>query len=207
MTRLSRRFFARPTLQVARDLLGQRLVRLYEGERLGGIICECEAYIGEADTACHASHGRTARTQVMYGEPGRAYVYFTYGIHWMLNCVTERVDFPAAVLIRAVVPDEGIETMRELRGRKPEADRLRGLADGPAKLCQALAVDGALNAEDLVTSERLFIERQKVVPEARVRQTPRIGIENADRVARDHLWRFVLLPDTAQRGTHNAQRV
>ena len=182
--RLRRTFFARPTLSVARDLLGQRLVRMHEGERLSGIICECEAYIGEADTACHAWHGRTPRTEVMYAAPGHAYVYFTYGMHWMLNFVTERPDFPAAVLIRAIAPCEGVPTMRRLRGREP-------LADGPAKLCQALGIDRALNGADLVTSYALFVERMPRVPNTCVARTPRIGIQNSDRTARERLWRFV----------------
>lgn len=183
--RLSRRFFQRPTLDVARALLGQRLVRVYRGERLSGLIAECEAYIGEDDTACHAWHGRTARTEVMYGEAGHAYVYFTYGMHWMLNVVTEAKDFPAAVLIRALLPEEGIATMRRLRGREP-------LADGPGKLCQALAIERALNGEDLATSEQLFIERRPSIRAERVQRTPRIGIHNADQLARERLWRFAL---------------
>lgn len=183
--RRSRRFFARPTLAVARALLGQRLVRVYRGERLGGIISECEAYIGEDDTACHAWHGRTRRTEVMYGDPGHAYVYFTYGAHWMLNIVTERRDFPAAVLIRAILPSEGLETMRRLRPREP-------LSDGPAKLCQALAITGALNGADMAEGAELFVERGVPVPETRVRRTARIGIQNSDPVARERLWRFVL---------------
>ena len=183
--RLQRDFFVWQTLDVARALLGQRLVRVYRGQRLSGIICECEAYIGEQDTACHAWHGRTPRTEVMYGEAGHAYVYFTYGMHWMLNLVTEQANFPAAVLVRALVPEEGVETMRRLRGREP-------LADGPAKLCQALAIDRSLNDEDMVTSERLFIERRPRARDSRVQRTPRIGIQNADRVAREQLWRYVL---------------
>ncbi len=183
--RLTRAFFARPTVRVARELLNQRLVRVYDGERLSGIIAECEAYVGADDTASHARHGRTARTRVMFGEPGHAYVYFTYGMHWMLNLVTERADFPAAVLIRAIVPAEGVDTMRRLRGREP-------LADGPAKLCQALVIDRDLNDEDVTTSERLFVERRPQAPEARVKHTPRIGIRYADPLARERLWRFVL---------------
>ncbi len=184
--RLARKFFARPTLVVARELLNQRLVRVYQGERLSGIIAETEAYIGEADTACHAARGRTARTQVMYGEAGHAYVYFTYGMHWMLNVVAEQTDFPAAVLVRSIIPQEGIETMRRLRGREP-------LADGPAKLCQALAIDGSLNNEDLTTSTQLFIERRPAIADARIQRTPRIGIQHSDRVARERLWRFVVV--------------
>jgi DNA-3-methyladenine glycosylase len=183
--RLPRAFFDRPTLAVARGLLGQRLVRVRRGTRLSGIICECEAYIGETDTACHASHGRTPRTEVMYGEPGHAYVYFTYGMHWMLNFVAEAADFPAAVLIRAIMPEEGVPAMRRLRGREP-------LADGPAKLCQALGIDGALNGADLVTGDELYVERMPRVPDRRVMCTPRIGIQNTDQTARERLWRFVL---------------
>lgn len=182
--RLSRRFFARPTLTVARELLNQRLVRVHQGERLSGIIVETEAYVGEGDSAAHSFHGRTARTAIMYGPPGHAYVYFTYGMHWMLNFVTEDEGFPAAVLIRALAPAEGIETMRRLRGREP-------LADGPAKLCQALAIDRALLGEDITTSERLFVERRPRLPDAKVRATPRIGIGYADAPARERPWRFL----------------
>src|SRR5512143_659622 len=115
MARFAREFFAGDTLAVARGLLGARLVRLLDGQRLSGIVVECEAYIGQDDTACHASRGRTRRNAVMFGPPGHAYIYFTYGMHWMLNVVTEVEGFPAAVLLRAIQPVEGIETMRALR--------------------------------------------------------------------------------------------
>jgi DNA-3-methyladenine glycosylase len=183
--RLRRPFFARPTLTVARELLGQRLVRVYRGRRLSGLISECEAYIGEDDNASHAFHGLTARTVVMYGEAGHAYIYFTYGMHWMLNFVTEDAGYPAAVLIRAIEPEEGIATMRRLRGREP-------LADGPAKLCQALAIDRGLHDEDIITSPRLFVERMPQASDEQIRLTPRIGIPNTDHIARERLWRFVL---------------
>ena len=107
---LPREFYNRPTLTVARELIGARLVRILNGQRLVGIITETEAYIGEKDLGCHAKAGRTARTAVMYGPPGHAYVYFTYGNHWMLNVVTEREGFPAAVLLRAIQPIEGAGT-------------------------------------------------------------------------------------------------
>jgi len=115
MRTFPRNFYNRPTLTVARDLIGARLVRILEGVKLTGIITETEAYISENDLACHCKAGRTARTAVMYEEPGHAYVYFTYGNHWMLNVVTERVGFPAAVLIRAIQPMEGVEIMTERR--------------------------------------------------------------------------------------------
>jgi DNA-3-methyladenine glycosylase len=184
--RLRSAFFARPTLTVARELLGQRLVRIYQGQRLSGTITECEAYIGEDDNASHAFHGRTARTDVMYGAPGHAYIYFTYGMHWMLNFVTESAGYPAAVLIRALAPEEGIATMRRLRGREP-------LADGPAKLCQALAIDRRLHNEDISSSLRLFVERMPQASDKHIRLTPRIGIPNTDQTARERLWRFVLI--------------
>ena len=143
--RLTRPFFARPTLQVARDLLGARLVRLENGRRLAGIIIETEAYISEDDLGCHAKAGRTPRTQVMYGPPGFGYVYFTYGMHWMFNIVTEPVDFPAAVLIRAIHPTEGLEIIASRRNSQPPVH----WTDGPAKLTQALAIDSKLNGSDL----------------------------------------------------------
>src|SRR5512136_44990 len=127
---LPREFYDRPTITVARELLGMRLVRLLDGVRLGGIITETEAYIGEEDLACHARFGRTRRNAVMYGPPGFAYVYFTYGMHWLLNAVTGPEGFPAAVLIRAIQPVEGLEI---ITARRQGRDTL-----GPAKLTQAL---------------------------------------------------------------------
>jgi DNA-3-methyladenine glycosylase len=101
---LPKSFYDRPTLTVARELIGARLIRILDGVKLVGIISETEAYISQKDLACHAKAGLTARTAVMFGNPGHAYVYFTYGNHWMLNVVTEREGFPAAVLIRAIQP-------------------------------------------------------------------------------------------------------
>ena len=133
-TRLDRSFFDRGTLLVCRELLGKSLVRLDDrGRRVSGLVIEAEAYIGMEDLGCHAHAGRTARNASMWGPPGHAYVYFTYGMHWMLNFVTEREGFPAAVLIRGVAPVEGLRAMRRRRKGRPLAD----LANGPAKLCQA----------------------------------------------------------------------
>jgi len=192
MARLARNFFARETLTLARELLGQRLVRVTEGRRLSGRIVEVEAYIGEEDAACHASAGRTKRTEVMYGPPGHAYVYFIYGVHHCLNVVTEREGFPAAVLIRAIEPEEGLEVMRANRPGRPDAE----LTDGPAKLCQAFCIDLRLNGVDLCTSDELFLERSEPVPEARIVATPRVGVRG-DEAAVNAPWRLCVMQPSA----------
>ncbi len=189
MPHLPRTFYNRPTEQVARDLLGQRLVRLYEGRRLAGLITETEAYIGQDDLACHARFGLTPRSAVMFGPPGHAYVYFTYGMHWMLNVVTEAKGFPAAVLIRAIVPEEGLEIMQVLRPR-PARTPAR-LTDGPAKLAQALAIDKRLNGHDLCArAAELFIEPAAPLPDEAIVLGPRIGLNNTPEPWKGILWNY-----------------
>lgn len=187
--RLPRSFFDRPTLTVARELLGQRLVRLERnGRRLSGRILEAEAYIGPDDLGCHARAGRTPRNETMWGSPGHAYVYFTYGVHWMLNAVTEAEGFPAAVLIRAILPEEGLAVIR--RRRK---GRLESLTDGPAKLCQALAIDRRLNGHDLCSPDsRLFLEACPPIADPLVTQGPRVGLYTVPEPWRSVPWRFRL---------------
>jgi DNA-3-methyladenine glycosylase len=185
MGRLRRDFYRRAALTVARELLGKRLVRVVDDQRISGLIVEVEAYIGEDDAACHAACGRTSRNEVMYGPPGRAYVYFIYGMHHCLNVVTEEEGFPAAVLIRALEPLEGLEIMRCHRPGKPD----RELTNGPAKLCQALAIERNFNGVDLCTSEVLFIEEGQRVARQEIGASPRIGIK-ADELARSVPWRF-----------------
>lgn len=187
--RLSREFYARPTLEVARGLLGCRLVRVLRDQRLSGFILETEAYIGEEDQASHASVGRTERNAVMYGPPGHAYVYFIYGVHHCLNVVTEDEGYPAAVLIRALVPEEGIEIMRQNRLRGDDAH----LTDGPARLCQALAIDLRLNGADLVAGDELFVEAGLRVAPGAIRTSPRVGVRG-DELARTRPWRFYVVP-------------
>jgi DNA-3-methyladenine glycosylase len=187
MIRLDRTFYYQSTLQMAQDLLGKRLVRVLNGQRLSGIIVETEAYIGEADKACHASRGRTPRTEVMYGPPGHAYVYFIYGMHHCFNVVTEEEGFPAAVLIRALEPVEGLEWMRRHRpGRSDDQ-----LTNGPGKLCAALAIDRTLNGVDLCTSQVFFVEEGRTVAGEEIATSPRIGIRS-DEVARSRPWRFYI---------------
>lgn len=154
--RLTRKFFARDAQRVARDLLGKRLVRkLDDGKAMGGLIVETEAYVGVEDLASHAAGGRrTKRNEVMYGKAGLAYVYFTYGMHWLFNIVTSRKDEPQAVLVR------GLDIVR-----------------GPARLTKALQIDGRLNGEDIITSKRLWVEDGGIrVNPGNVFKTPRIGV-------------------------------
>jgi DNA-3-methyladenine glycosylase len=196
---LPRDFFARPTLQVARELLGARLVHLDNGQRLAGWISETEAYIGEADLGCHARAGRTPRTQVMYGPPGHAYVYFTYGMHWCFNFVTEVESFPAAVLIRAIQPCEGIEIIAARRAPQPPTR----WTDGPGKLCQALAIDRRHNGMDLCAPEsELFVETGLQISPKTVTIGPRVGLTNVPEPWQSMPWRFrvqrSLIAETAE---------
>jgi DNA-3-methyladenine glycosylase len=148
-----------------------------------GIITEAEAYIGEEDMGCHAKSGKTKRNAIMYGPPGHAYVYFTYGNHWMLNAVTEREGFPAAVLIRAIQPIEGMEIMLQRRSGRDTF--------GPGKLAQALSIDGALNSADLCTQDSgLWIEAGAPFPEENVITGPRVGLFTVPEPWKSIPWRF-----------------
>ena len=182
---LPRDFYDRPTLTVARELIGARLVRLLDGFQLVGLITETEAYISEKDLACHARAGRTPRTKVMFGEPGHAYVYFTYGNHWMLNAVTEKEGFPAAVLIRAIQPMDGVDIMME---RRQGRDTF-----GPGKLCQAMGIGKGENGVDLTTSASgLWIEAGLKVPKSLVTKGPRVGLNNTPEPWFSKPWRFLV---------------
>jgi DNA-3-methyladenine glycosylase len=190
--RLSRDFYDRDTVSVARALLGQRLVRVADGVRLGGRICETEAYRGFDDPSSHA-YRRTSRSEIMFGPPGFAYVYFIYGTHYCINAVTEPDGAPGAVLIRALVPAENLAEMRRRRGLPVGAPASRhGVADGPGKLCRALGITLIENGVDLTFSEELFIEEDAPVPEDQVGVTPRIGVRG-DEEARSRPWRLLWL--------------
>jgi len=180
-------FFARDTAAVARALLGQLLVSSVGGRRCLARIVETEAYVGPHDPACHAAGWRrTPRNEALYGPPGLAYVYFTYGMHWCVNVVTEREGYPAAVLLRAAQPLRGLAAMRERRGPVPDV----ALASGPARLTQALGIDRRLDGHRL--GERpLWIAAGPRVPPRRVAAGPRIGI----RVAKDWPLRFWIRDD------------
>jgi len=183
--KLPRSFYEQSTIKVAKQLLGKYLVRKHpEGSTIGRIV-EAEAYIGPQDLACHASKGRTTRTEVMFGSAGHAYVYYIYGFYNMLNLVTESKDYPAAVLIRAVEPVEGIELMKSRRRNRI----LRNLASGPGKLCQAFDIDRALNGADLCGNV-LFVE-DRGEPPPKFQAKPRIGVDYAGKW-KDKPFRFLI---------------
>jgi DNA-3-methyladenine glycosylase len=184
---IPRQFFDRPALVVARDLLGMRLVRKEGDQRISGEISETEAYRGEEDQGCHCRAGLTPRTRVMYGPPGHAYVYFTYGMHWMLNIVVEAQGLPAAILIRAILPVEGQELISTRRGVQPP----QRWTDGPAKICQALNIDGSLNGVDLCAPQAvLFLEKGAPIPDQRVTTGPRVGLNSVPEPWKSIPWRF-----------------
>jgi DNA-3-methyladenine glycosylase len=185
---LTRRFYRRDPVTLAKALLGQILVRRFEdGRELAGRIVEVEAYLGIEDRAAHSFGGRrTKRNASMWGEAGHAYVYFTYGMHWCVNVVADRAEVPTACLIRALEPLAGIDEMRKRRGRAREVE----LCSGPAKLTQALGIDRELDGIDLVEGRELFIVRGSR-PRSRVGMSPRIGVAYAREWAKKPL-RFFL---------------
>ena len=176
---LAREFYERPPDEVARALLGKVLVRRHEGQRLAGRIVEVEAYQGLDDPAAHAFAGKTPRNAVLFGPPGVAYVYFIYGMHYCLNISCEPEGQAGCVLLRALEPLEGLETMAELRGLDADAPP-RLLASGPGRLCQALGITRTTHNGIDVTSRRtgLHVEDDGTTPE-KIEALPRVGIRKA----------------------------
>jgi DNA-3-methyladenine glycosylase len=167
----------------AQQLIGYRLyVKQDDGSLVGGMITETEAYTAE-DAASHTFHGETARNRVMFGEGGHLYVYFTYGMHWCANIVTGPAGHGEGVLIRAIAPDEGIATIQERRGRRPNSE----LTNGPAKVCQALNITGADNGAAFNNGRFLLLPPKGDLPA--VQTTTRIGIRHDQH----RLWRFVAI--------------
>jgi DNA-3-methyladenine glycosylase len=196
---LPREFYARPTLEVARDLIGMVLVHEARSGTCSGVIVEAEAYIGESDPACHAAPGPTRRNQPLYGPPGIAYVYLNYGIHSLVNAVTEPEGWPAAVLIRALEPLDGVDVMRRRRARatprRGSEIPLADLCKGPGNLTRALGITLRHNLLDL-TAGALRIEDRGVHAGRTVTWSPRIGIT----VGVEHHWRCVDAASEARSG-------
>ena len=191
MAPLRRAFYARPTLEVAPDLLGKVLVHRSRAGLTSGVIVEVEAYIGESDPACHAAPGPTRRNAPMYGPPGHAYVYLNYGVHYLVNVVTEPVSSPAAVLIRALDPLEGLDLMRRrrmrsrtARHRKPlSAIPDRALCSGPGNVTHAMGITLKDTGCDLLGNKLYIEDRGRHVDV--ISWSPRIGIS----VGTEHHWR------------------
>jgi DNA-3-methyladenine glycosylase len=196
MPALPRSFFDRPTLQVAKNLIGMVLVHETRSGRAAGAIVEAEAYIGEADPACHAAPGPTRRNQPLYGPPGIAYVYLNYGLHYLVNAVTETAGSPAAVLIRALEPLEGIDLMRRRRargtGRGTGEFTVAELCRGPGNLTRALGISLRQNRWDLTVGP-LRIEDRGLARGRRLGWTRRIGIN----VGVEQEWRVIDLSSAA----------
>jgi DNA-3-methyladenine glycosylase len=182
---LPRSFYLRPTLTVARDLLGKYLVRRVRNRLLVGKIVEVEGYLGENDPASHAYRGKTKRNEVMFMEGGHLYVYFTYGMHFCCNVVTEEEGKGRAVLLRAVEPLEGIEVMRKNRSFDARRKDYWNLTNGPAKLCEAFGIRREMNGIDL-TGEELFLMDGETVERSAIGTSSRIGIKDG----KEKNWRF-----------------
>ena len=199
---LPRRFYNRPTLDVARDLIGKVLVHETPRGLASGVIVEVEAYIGESDPACHAAPGPTARNAPLYGPPGMAYVYLNYGIHYLVNAVTEAEGWPAAVLIRALEPQDGIPLMRRRRAgtKRPSEIAVADLCRGPGNLTKALGIDVKQNLVDL-TGGSLRIENQKAPPRP-LAWSRRIGIT----VGVEREWRVTAADSPAVSGRRSGRR-
>jgi len=198
---LPRDFYDRPTLTVAADLLGKVLVHNRRGVRTSGVIVEVEAYIGESDPACHAAPGPTPRNAPLYGAPGHAYVYLNYGMHYLVNVVAEAQGSPAAILLRALEPLEGLDVMRRRRRRADGAAVAdHDLCRGPGNLTKAMGITLAENRVDLL-GDRLFIEDRKIAV-GPIHWGPRIGI----RVGTDRPWRAYVAGHTALSGPSRITR-
>ena len=190
---LPRNFYDQPTLEVARSLIGARLCVKPGEQTISGIITETEAYIGEKDLGCHAKSGLTKRTAVMYGQPGMAYIYFTYGNHWMFCVVTEAAGIPAAVLVRTVVIDQGLELVSRNRGHVSR----KHWSDGPGKLTQAMEIDGSQHGADITDpTSGIWIEEGRLIPEESVTIRPRVGLYNVPEPWKSIPWRYLVTRKT-----------
>ncbi|MGI0017350.1 MAG: DNA-3-methyladenine glycosylase [Nitrosotalea sp.] len=186
MTILTRSFYDRDTVDVAKDLLGKTLVRKIDGNIISGVITETEAYRYKDDPASHTYGGMTERNKAMFGQVGRAYVYFTYGMHYCVNAVARSTDYEAgAVLIRSLVPKKGINFMSKQR----KIHDISNLTNGPAKLTQALKITKKEYGEDLTKRSSLYVTDGLEIKKSEILSRPRIGIKKAN----DKMWNFKII--------------
>jgi DNA-3-methyladenine glycosylase len=191
MTCLPKHFYHEEVTLVARRLLGMRLIRNLNGIRTGGIIIETEVYRGEEDLACHARVGKTRRNAMLYEEGGTSYVYFTYGMRWLVNAVAGEAGYPAAVLIRAILPLEGLEGIQARRSGRSQKE----WTNGPAKICQALAIDGSHSGILLYKENgELWIEEGEPAADEKIKTSPRIGLGATPEPWKSLPWRFFVDP-------------
>lgn len=191
MSIILRSFYARDTIKVAQDLLGKILVRKINGNIISGMIVETEAYRYKDDAASHSFSGMTERNKAMFGEVGKAYVYFTYGMHYCVNAVARSSDYEAgAVLIRSLIPQNGIDFM----SRQRKISDVSNLTNGPAKLTQALHITKKEYGEDLTKRSSLYIIKGINVKKSQIESSPRVGIKKAT----DKLWNFKILKNILQ---------
>ena len=195
LNRLPKKFFEQNTLKLAQNLLGKYIIRKYNKKILIGKIVETEAYYGPNDLASHASRGKTERTKLMFDQAGLAYIYLIYGMYYCFNITTEKKEFPAAILIRAVEPIQGIKQIYK-NCKKPLAQYPKlntQLTNGPGKFCRAFKIDKKLNGENLIASQKIYLAKnpkEKIKP-TQIKKAKRIGIDYAGQY-KDKLWRFYL---------------
>ncbi|MBI5072120.1 DNA-3-methyladenine glycosylase [Candidatus Falkowbacteria bacterium] len=188
MRKIKKNFYNRKTLKVAQEILGKFLVRKIGNKIIAGKIVETEGYVGLNDLASHASRGKTARTAPMFGPPGHAYVYLVYGLNYCFNIVTEKKNYPAAVLIRAIEPTQGINLMRRFRNAPKDE---KNITNGPGKLCQALKIDKKLNNIDLANGTLWLEDRDIKIKPSDIIKAKRIGVDYAGKY-KNKPWRFYL---------------
>lgn len=193
--KLGQNFYARNTLKVARGLLGKYLIRKVGSKKIEGKIVETEAYMGLDDLASHASRGKTPRTKIMFGLPGVAYIYLIYGMYYCFNIVTEKDNFPAAVLIRAVEPvlrSSSFAGQTKLRNKNNLSVVALAKTDGPGKLSRYFKINKSLNGENLVKSEKLWLEdKGEKIKTSQIISKKRIGVDYAKHCA-EYPWRFYI---------------
>lgn len=189
--KLKREFFTRPTLNVAKEILGKFLIRDINGKKVGGMIIDVEAYIGPRDRASHAFGGKiTKKNLAEYMKGGHIYIYLVYGIYWQLNISTSEEGRPECILIRALEPTDGIEIMKKFR----KTNNIKNLTNGPGKLCQALRLDRSFYGYDICQDDSIIYleDRGVVIKPYQINKSPRIGIDYAGGYWSKIPWRFYI---------------